>query len=60
MASGHIRVSYNGGQQAGIDKRGSGWYFKTRTDAQSNPSRGDTPDALGQVVLYSLHVEHTP
>jgi hypothetical protein len=53
-------VSYNGGQQADIDKRGSGWYFKTRTYIQSNPSRGDTPDALGQVVLYSLHVEHTP
>ena len=57
---GHIRVSYNAIPKADISLSGSGWYFKTGSYVQSNPSRGDTPDAIGQVVLYSLSVQHTP
>ena len=55
---GHIRVSYNATPKADISLSGSGWYFKTGSYIQSNPSRGDTPHALGQVVLYSLDVQH--
>ena len=57
-AGGHIRVSYNGTQKADVTNSGSGWYFKTGSYVQSNPSRGDAPDATGQVVLYSLDVQH--
>ena len=53
-------MSYNTTQKADIRTSGSGWYFKTGSYVQSNPSRGDTPDAVGQVVLYSLNVQHTP
>jgi hypothetical protein len=57
-ADGHIRVSYNGTQKADIVKSGAGWYFKAGSYVQSNLSRGDAPDAEGQVVIYALHVEH--
>jgi poly(beta-D-mannuronate) lyase len=56
----HIRVFYSATPKADITTSGSGWYFKAGSYIQSNPSRGDTPDALGQVVLYSLTVQHTP
>jgi len=59
-AGGHIRVSYNATPKADITTSGSGWYFKAGSYVQSNPSRGDTPDAVGQVLLYSLTVQHTP
>jgi poly(beta-D-mannuronate) lyase len=59
-AGGRVRVSYNGKRMADIDKRGSGWYFKTGSYVQSNPRRGDAPDARSQVVLYSLRVRHVP
>ena len=59
-AGGHIVVSYNATPKADIVISGSGWYFKTGSYIQSNPSRGDTPDAVGQVVLYALTVQHTP
>jgi hypothetical protein len=57
-ADGHIRVSYNGTQKADIVKSGAGWYFKAGSYVQSNLSRGDAPDAEGQVVIYALHDEH--
>ena len=57
---GHIRVSYNATPKADISHSGSGWNFKTGSYVQSNPSRGDAPDALGQVVLDALTVQHTP
>jgi len=53
-------VSYNTTPKADIVISGSGWYFKTGSYVQPNPSRGYTPDAVGQVVLYSLTVQHTP
>ena len=59
-ADGHIRVSYNGTQKADIVKSGAGWYFKAGSYVQSNLSRGDAPDAEGQVVIYALNVQHAP
>ena len=59
-ADGHIRAVYNGTPKGEIVKSGSGWYFKTGTYVQSNPSWGEASDAVGQVVLYSLDVQHTP
>lgn len=58
-AEGHIKVSYNGSQKVDYAKTGSGWYFKAGCYTQSNPSKGDSPDAYGQVVIYGLQVNHT-
>ena len=38
-----VQVFYNGVRKAEIDRAGSGWYFKSGTYLQSNPSRGDQP-----------------
>jgi hypothetical protein len=54
-----VRVFYNGMRKAEIDRAGSGWYFKSGTYLQSNPSRGDRPNAIGQVVIYALDVRHS-
>jgi hypothetical protein len=58
-ADGRIEISYNGRLAAEIPRSGSGWYFKTGAYVQSNPERGDDPDAVAEVVLYSLAVEHS-
>ncbi len=58
-AKGHIYVSYNGEQKVDYRKKGSSWYFKAGCYTQSNPSRGDSPDAFGQVIIYDLQVSHT-
>jgi Alginate lyase len=58
--AGRIEISYNGVLKADIPQTGSGWYFKTGSYLQSNPSRGERPDAVAAVVLYSAQVTHTP
>lgn len=59
VASGsRIKVTYNGVQKADISKSGSSWYFKIGSYVNSNPSKGDAPDALGEVEVYSLNVTH--
>ena len=58
-AGGHIDVWYNDKHVGDIAQSGSGWYFKTGSYLQSNVSRGDAADAVGQVVLYALRVTHT-
>lgn len=58
-AGGHIKVYYNGEQKVDFIKAGSGFYFKAGCYTQSNVSRGDAPDAYGEVVIYSLQVSHT-
>lgn len=58
-ADGRITVFYNGEQRAEIERSGSSWYWKVGAYTQSNPERGDDPDALGEVVVYSLRIEHT-
>jgi hypothetical protein len=58
-ADGRITVFYNGEQKADIDQSGSGWYWKVGAYTQSNPEKGDEPDAVGEVVVYSLKIDHT-
>ena len=36
----------------------SGCYFKAGCYTQSNPDRGDSPSAFGQVLIYDLWVSH--
>ena len=54
-----IEIFYNGALAAEVPKTGSGWYFKAGAYLQSNPERGDDPDTVGEVVIYSLDVEHS-
>ena len=49
-----IAVSYNGEHKTDIKKSGSGWYWKVGAYVQSNPGKGEAPDAVGEVVVYSL------
>jgi hypothetical protein len=58
-AEGRITVFYDGEQRAQIQRSGSSWYWKVGAYTQSNPERGDDPEALGEVVVYSLRIEHT-
>jgi hypothetical protein len=58
-ADGGITVFYDGEQRAQIERSGSSWYWKVGAYTQSNPERGDDPDALGEVIVYSLRTEHT-
>ena len=57
-ANGRIEVHYNGALAAQIPRSGTGWYFKAGSYVQSNPQRGDAPDAVGEVVVYALQVNH--
>jgi poly(beta-D-mannuronate) lyase len=59
-AGGRVQVDYNGVRAGDIPLAGDGWSFKAGTYTQSNPGRGDAPDAAGQVVIYALDVQHTP
>jgi hypothetical protein len=43
---------------ATIPRSGSGWYFKTGSYLQSNLDRGGDPNAVAEVVICSLQVEH--
>jgi hypothetical protein len=57
--AGRIDVYYNGAHAAGVALAGDDWYFKTGSYLQSNVSKGDAADAIGQVVVYALRVSHT-
>jgi poly(beta-D-mannuronate) lyase len=57
-AGGRVQVDYNGVRAGDIPLEGDGWYFKAGTYTQSNLTRGDAPDAAGQVVIYALNVQH--
>jgi alginate lyase len=54
-----VEVFYDDRPVADLPLSGEGWYFKTGSYVQSNPERGDAPDAVAEVVLYSLKVEHS-
>jgi hypothetical protein len=54
-----IEIFYNDRLAAEIPRSGSGWYFKAGCYVQSNPERGEAPDAVAEVVLYSLKVDHS-
>lgn len=58
-ANGYIQVFYNGVQKANLANTSSGNYFKAGCYTQSNTSYGDSPSAYGQVVIYSISVNHS-
>ena len=58
-ADSRVEVYYNGELKGDIPESGSGWYFKSGSYVQSNTDRGDRPDAVGEVVIYSLQVTHS-
>jgi hypothetical protein len=58
-ADGRITVFYNGERSAEIARSGTSWYWKIGAYIQSNPEQGDAADAAGEVVVYSLSIEHT-
>ena len=56
--SNRISVYYNDVLKVDYAKSGAGYYFKAGVYTQSNTSRGDAPDAYGEVKIYSLSVSH--
>jgi len=54
-----VQVRYNGRPRADLSLSGSTWYFKAGAYVQSNASKGDAANAVGQVIIYSLEIEHT-
>lgn len=56
---GRIFVYYNGEQKVEYQKSGSEYYFKAGCYTQSNPDKGDAPEAFAQVVIYALSLAHT-
>lgn len=57
---GHAEIWYGGVRKVDVPKSGTGWYFKAGNYLQSNPERGEAPDATAEVVIQDLRVEHTP
>jgi len=55
---GKVDVLYNGEKKAELPLSGTGWYWKVGAYVQSNPSKGESPDATGEVAVYSLKVVH--
>jgi poly(beta-D-mannuronate) lyase len=54
-----IAVNYNGSQVVALSTISKGLYFKAGCYTQSNPSKGDSPEAYGEVVIYALTVRHS-
>jgi poly(beta-D-mannuronate) lyase len=59
-SGGHIRAYYDdlGTPKVDVQRSASGCYFKAGVYTQSNTSKGDAPDAYGEVVIYDLVVTH--
>ena len=55
-----VQVYYNGARKADIALSGTSWFFKSGSYLQSNTSKGEQASAVGEVVIYSLLVTHTP
>ena len=55
-----IKVFYNGARSAAADvpAKRDDCFFKAGCYTQSNPSKGDAPEAYGEVVIYDLRVTH--
>ncbi len=53
---GKIRIFYNdlAAPKATVEKKAEGCYFKAGCYVQSNPKKGDAPDAFGRVVIRAL------
>jgi hypothetical protein len=58
--NGHIRITYNQAAEPQVDvaRDKSGCYFKAGVYTQSNTSKGDAPEAYGEVEIYELSVIH--
>lgn len=57
-SGGRIKVWYNDALKVDVAKSGSGWYFKAGCYTQSSPKKGESADAYGEVVIYSVSVTH--
>jgi len=57
-AAGRVEVFLDGVRKAEVPLSGSGWYFKTGSYVQSNLDRGEASDAVGEVVIYGLALDH--
>jgi hypothetical protein len=53
-----VEVFLDGVRKAEVPLSGSGWYFKTGSYVQSNVDRGEASDAVGEVVIHGLALEH--
>jgi len=61
-SGGRIRVFYEdmATPRVDIERDLEGCYFKAGAYTQSNPERGDAPDAYGEVVIHELSLTHEP
>lgn len=59
---GHIRVDHgdDGSVEVDVARDATGCYFKAGVYTQSNPSRGDLPEAYGEVIVHGIEVTHVP
>lgn len=55
--SGKVDITYNGKPWSIVASGGQN-YFKAGCYLQSNPDKGDKPDAWGEVVIHSLKITH--
>ena len=55
---GKVDVLYNGQKKAELPLSGSGWYWKVGAYVQSSTDKGESPDATGEVTVYSLRCVH--
>lgn len=59
VTNGSVSVTYNDTKTVNFKPKPSKTnYFKLGMYTQSNPSKGDKPDAFGQVEIYECSVEH--
>ncbi|ADP78246.1 polysaccharide lyase family 7 protein [Pseudofrankia inefficax] len=58
-AGGLVSVYYNDKAPVTFPLREGGLYFKAGCYTQSNLSKGEPPDAYGEVALYDLRVSHS-
>lgn len=56
--NGRVHVSHNGQLKLDLAVKANGCYFKAGAYTQSNPSKGDSPEAAGEVVIHDLTVTH--
>jgi hypothetical protein len=54
-----VDVLYNGQKKAELPLSGSGWYWKVGAYVQSSTDKGESPDATGEVTVYSIKCVHT-
>jgi len=56
---GKVKVWYNGDEKMNWEKSTHGCYFKAGCYTQSNPQKGDKPEAYGEVQIHQLAVNHS-